>query len=306
MKQARSRVKNHGRSTAKKGRQPPLASVSTIEPMPSLRVRDDEVVFVCQPESREDPSYVSRPALERELLALVEPQWDQDRRASLLLVGPPGGGKTTLIRWLARALGFDLYRLTAASDGDPGDVMSVIRITRGGDYQTLLTPLGSAIVRGPSVLLIESIDLMPESTLVHLGAIWDRCVLPIFQAAIGILVDDARLVVAAAANDARALPEWLRSRLFAYPVDLPEAEEGFDLVLGSGAIPDSPALREFIREKWTRYSDGADDRPCFRTIEKLGRLREKFVRAGIPIDNPRLERIVEEIFRLRGDLPCVR
>lgn len=167
----------------------------------------------------------------------------------LLLEGPAGTGKTSLIQWGAALLGSSVERVNFHLTTDPGDVLAKHAPKPGGGFEILEGPVAVAAREGHTVLLDEP-NLAPASVLDALLPAMEPDAIELRIPEVGLRIPihpDFRILGAINPVDAhhqgrRPMSRPLRSRMHPYIVSEPSPEEVGAAIrkLTRGVVPKIP------------------------------------------------------------------
>jgi ATPase family associated with various cellular activities (AAA) len=154
----------------------------------------------------------------------------------LLLVGPPGCGKTTMAEWITRRLG--LYSVTIPVGGT-SDSAGLVAVSRSWATAQPSAPLGAFMegcVANPALILDEIDKTTPEAGARN-GSV-SAALLSLMSPSDGgyrdawlqANIDVSYISWLATANSLSAIPAHLQDRFIIQPVPAPK-EEHFDVIL---------------------------------------------------------------------------
>jgi ATP-dependent Lon protease len=202
----------------------------------------------------------------------------------ILIDGPPGGGKTRLVRAIAEALSVGLYRVDATSDLG-GGFGGLERRWYSSEPCVPLMAVARYRIANP-IVLVDELD--KASTRTDYGRIWSallpflepeqasRYPDPCFQSDL----DLSHVTIIGTANETWRLPSPLLDRLQTVTLPLPSAEHMNALVLS--ILADLAAERGLLPQ-WLEPLDGLEHAALRRrwrggSLRKLRRLVEGVLR----------------------------
>ena len=236
-----------------------------------------------------------------EHLAVLKLRGDSARGSILCLTGPPGVGKTSLGRSIARALGRRFVRVSLGGVRDEGEIRGHRRTYVGALPGRLLQGMKSAGTVNP-VFMLDELDKLAHERTGDPSAALLEVLDPEQNAAfrdhyLGLPYDLSRVMFLATCNHAAAIPPALRDRLEVIELSgyseqqklaiarrhlVPRQLEAAGLAARDLAFSVA-ALRVMIRE-YTRESGLRElERQIGRTCRKIARRVAEQGRAAAPV-----------------------
>jgi MoxR-like ATPase len=179
----------------------------------------------------------------------------RDRVMSPVLVGPPGCGKTTLARHVARKFGRPVYIMNCTSDMRPEDllIMTVLSPTEKFRYQA--SGLVSAMITG-GICILDEANRMNEKSWASLASLLDdRGYIDSITAGVRIHAHAQFRIVATMNEDSSTfnIPDYIESRLKpVFPVSYPTRTEMIKIL--AHHVPDADddlkaGIVQYLHEK---------------------------------------------------------
>eukprot|EP01116_Phalansterium_solitarium_P000081 TRINITY_DN10050_c0_g5_i1.p1 TRINITY_DN10050_c0_g5~~TRINITY_DN10050_c0_g5_i1.p1 ORF type:complete len:1481 (+),score=541.02 TRINITY_DN10050_c0_g5_i1:2061-6503(+) len=134
-----------------------------------------------------------------ERLLLLQMLQDHARGRDLLLIGPHGSGKSTVIRRFAELLGYEIETLTLYKDLSTRDLLQRRTTDAGGNSIWQASPLVSAAVDG-KLAVLDNVDRLPLDALAVLQRLVHDRQLTLFDGSLLVSHDDPQ-----AASDGRVV-----------------------------------------------------------------------------------------------------
>jgi ATP-dependent Lon protease len=226
-----------------------------------------------------------------EHLAVLKLRGERARGSILCLAGPPGVGKTSLGRSIARALGRRFVRISLGGVRDEGEIRGHRRTYVGAMPGRVLQGMKSAGTVNP-VFMLDELDKIAHERQGDPSAALLEVLDPEQNAAfrdhyLGLPYDLSRVMFLATCNHAAAIPPALRDRLevielagyseqqklaiarrHLVPRQLDAAGLGArDLVFGAGAL--RTIIRDYTRESGLRELERQIGRTCRKVARRV-------------------------------------
>lgn len=221
-------------------------------------------VFRIWPESGGgQESLVPRPEVEDWVCRLLSVCHPGDLPLPVVLVGPPGTGKTSLAARVSKLLGLPFYPWSGNDSLSAEDLVSLARLKENNSVEMVLSPLASAVFKGGLCFLDDVDKCRPETLSAILPLLDGTRTLPSTLGAVEIPVSPrARFLFAA--NDLVAMPPFFRSRVFKLDVPYIPLDQTLEIVRASGAIADVHTVTRAFHAAWKAHAPKGRPEPSLR------------------------------------------
>jgi MoxR-like ATPase len=190
---------------------------------------------------------------------------------NVYLWGPPGSGKTCVAEDIAHAFETGFHWLSGHADIMPEELYCMLRPASTGVFESVGSPLLSAIVYGDLVLVDEIDKFNPRAYASLIPLLDERRTVSSTAAALQVAAHPNFRIIAASNQPPSMLPPYLMSRFTWFRVDYP-AVESMMRILSKKTRATGNLLEAFY--EWASERPRISVRSAIRVIDYANRLSQ--------------------------------